>query len=246
MSSDKSAMTFLDHLEDLRWTLIKSFIAIIIFSSAIYFFWKPIFEIILVYPISQLNPKPQLIFTNPSEAFIASIKIALFGGVFVSSPYILYLVWRFVAPGLFKNERKYLFIMVSISFLCFVTGMIFSFIAIPYTVRFLSEFRTESLSPFFSINSYLGFIIKLTLAFGLVFQLPAVSFVLTRMGIITYKTLFRVWRIAVVAIFVIAAIITPPDIVSQAMMAVPLFILYFISIGISFLSGKKNHKEVQP
>lgn len=239
-SSSSGAMPFLEHLEELRWRIIKALIAVVVCGGGVYAFWKWIFENILAYPLHKFEPKPQLIFTGPSEAFMASIKIALFGGLFLASPFVLYQIWRFVAPGLFKRERRHALLMVFLSALCFLLGIGFSFLATPHTLRFLSNFRTESLSPYFAVNSYLGFILKLTLAFGVVFQLPAASFVLTRVGMITHRTLLDFWRMAVVVVFVMAAFITPPDIISQSMMAVPLLVLYFISVGIARISGRKE------
>lgn len=240
----EGAMSFLDHLEELRWRLIKSLISVLVCGGAIYYYWRKIFEMLLAYPLHKLDPKPQLIFTTPTEAFIASLKIAFFGGLFIASPIVLYQIWRFVAPGLFKNERRFAIGMIFLSVICFAVGIFFSYIATPMTIRFLVEFRTASLAPFFSVNSYLSFIIKLTLAFGAVFQLPAASLILTRAGLITYRTLIDYWKIAIVVIFLLAAFITPPDVVSQTIMAIPLLALYLISIGISWMAGKKEESPI--
>lgn len=238
--SPDGAMPFLAHLEELRWRLIKSLLSVLAAGGAIYSLREKIFEKVLTYPIHQLDPKPQLIFSNPSEAFIASIKIAFFGGVFVASPFVIYQAWRFVAPGLFKRERRYAFAMVILSVLSFAAGIAFSLLVTPHTIRFLVAFRTPSLEPFFNVNAYLSFVLKLTLAFGFVFQMPAASLILTRAGLITYKSLLGFWRVALIVVFVMAALITPPDVISQSMMAVPLLLLYLISVGVSRIAAPKG------
>jgi sec-independent protein translocase protein TatC len=241
--SEAGTMPFLEHLEELRWRIIKVLAAIIVCASFVYYFWDKLFELVIVYPLHELNPRPTIIFTAPSEAFVASIKVALFGGIILASPFILYQIWRFVAPGLFKKERFYVLIMVGLSVICFGVGIGFSFIATPQAIRFLTEYSTPSLVPFFSVNSYLSFILKFTFAFGLVFQLPAASFILARLGIVTHRSMLSHWRIAMVLIFIVAAIITPPDVISQTIMAVPLLLLYFISIGIARFAGKKPDEK---
>jgi sec-independent protein translocase protein TatC len=244
-SPKEGAMPFLEHLEELRWRILKCLILVIITSSCLYYFWQEIFEFVLVFPLRSISPKPQIIFTTPSEAFVASLKISFFGGVLVSFPYILFQIWAFVAPGLFKKEQRLGILWIILSSLFFITGIAFSGFAIPQTIRFLTQFHPPSLSPFFTVTEYLGFIIKFALAFGLIFQMPVVSLILTRAGIITYKTLLKPWRYAIIIIFIVAAVITPPDVVSLLMMAIPLFFLFYLSIGISYLAGRKNLKAAE-
>ncbi len=232
-------MPFLAHLEELRWRVVKAVLAIAIGAVAVYAVQNRVLTFFLTFPLRGIEPRPQIIFTTPSEAFMASLKLAGFCGLILAAPFVIYQVWRFVAPGLFRTERRYALWVILLSAIAFLGGTGFALYAMPQALRFLVKFGSGAAAPFFTISSYLSFVIRLTLAFGLVFQLPAVSLVLTRAGVITHKTLWSHWRISVVLIFVLSAIITPPDIISQVMMSVPLLVLYLLSILLSFMAGKR-------
>jgi sec-independent protein translocase protein TatC len=239
VKSAAGEMSFLDHLEELRWRLVKIAVAVILTSIPCGIFWKRLFDIVMVYPLSLANPKPHLIFTTPVEAVIVSFKIAVGGGVILSAPIIFYQIWRFVAPGLYAREKKIVLPTVFLASISFVAGILFCYFMLPLVLKFLTNYAAYRLDPFFKVNDYFGFLFKLSLAFGVVFELPVVSFILARLGIINVSFLLKHWRIAIVSIAVIAAILSPPDAFSMMVLAIPLLLLYGISILIVRFAGRK-------
>jgi sec-independent protein translocase protein TatC len=233
-------MSFLDHLEELRWRIVKMALALVAAAIPCGIFWKRIFDVVMIYPLRFANPKPHLIFTSPIEAVMLSFKIALGAGAMIAAPVIFYQIWKFVAPGLFPNEKKIVLPTVIASTIAFICGICFCYLVLPYLFRILTAYAGNRLDPYFKIDDYFGFILKLSLAFGLVFELPVISFVCTRLGIISPRFLIRHSRIAIVVIFIIAAILTPPDVFSQLTMAAPLLILYGLSIVVSLMAGRKS------
>jgi sec-independent protein translocase protein TatC len=233
-------MSFLDHLEELRWRIVKMATALVIASIPCWIEWKKIFDIVMVYPLRFANPRPHLIFTTPVEAVMLSFKIAFGGGFVLAAPVIFYQIWKFIAPGLFPNEKKIVLPTVLASTVAFLCGIGFCYAVLPYLFRTLTAYAGNLLDPYFKIGDYFGFILKLTLAFGLVFELPVISFVCTRLGLITPKFLIRHVRIAIVIIFIVAGLLTPPDVFSQLLMAMPLLVLYLLSIGTSYLAVRKQ------
>ena len=231
-------MSLLEHLEELRWSLIKSIIAIIICAIPCGFFWGRIFDIIMIYPLRFSNPKPSIIYTNPTETVLLSIKIAIAGGIILSTPYIFYQIWKFVSPGLYKGEKRFVLPTVAAASLSFLAGIFFCYLTLPLVLRFLTGFASERLNPFFRANEYMGFLIKISLAFGLVFELPVISFVLAKTGLITSGFLLKNIRYALVGVFITAALLSPPDFLCQLLLAAPLIIRYVFSILIAHLAGK--------
>lgn len=228
-------MTFLDHLEELRWRLVKCALAILAFAIPCGIFWKFILEHILLYPLRFSNPKPRLIYTDPTETVILSFHIAIAGGILFATPVIFYQIWKFVSPGLYKKERLLIIPSVIASCFCFLTGALFCYFTLPLVFRFLTSYAGNTIDPLFKVKDYMTFFIKLALAFGFVFELPVISFILTKTGVITHKFLIRQFRYAIVIIFIVAAILTPPDVLSQLLLGIPLLALYGISILIAFL-----------
>ncbi|MBN1604914.1 MAG: twin-arginine translocase subunit TatC [Chitinispirillaceae bacterium] len=235
------AMTFLDHLEELRWRVIKALIAVVIVAIPCGIYWQQIIELIMIYPIRDIDPRPQLMYTSPTATVILSFKIALFGGLIVASPVIFYQLWRFIAPGLYMNEKRIILPSVVISTLCFLSGISFCYLTLPIVLKFLNAFGSDTLTAMYKIDEYFSFLLKLSLAFGTVFELPVISFLLARTGIITGAFLVKNIKYAIVVIFVVAAVLTPPDILSQTMLALPLFVLYGISIIVAYVSQKKKN-----
>ncbi|MEE8360391.1 MAG: twin-arginine translocase subunit TatC [Candidatus Omnitrophota bacterium] len=226
--------TFTEHLDELRSRLIKSVILVIIMAGVVYNFIKVIMP-------SLIKPVGKLVFIAPQEAFITNVKIALFGGLFLASPFVLYQIWRFISAGLEKNEIKYTLIFGPLSFLFFLIGITFAYlIVVPLGVKFLLGFATEYVTPMISVSKYISFVGALTLAFGVIFQLPLVSLFLTKLGVTTPSFLSKKRKHAIVLIFILAAIITPPDIVTQCLMAVPLLVLYEIGIMFSKMVYKPS------
>lgn len=226
-------LTFIEHLEELRIRIIKSVVFIIIVAGILY----SLADRILAYLVSPVGGT--LVFIAPQEAFITNIKVALFGGLFFSSPFVLYQIWQFVSAGLKKNERRYTSLFGFFSFLFFIIGISFGyFIIVPIGLTFLLGFSNEFLIPMISVSRYVSFVGALMFAFGVVFQLPLVIVFLTKIGIVTPQFLSKNRRYAIVLIFIAGAIFTPPDVVTQCLMAVPLILLYELGIIFSKLTHR--------
>lgn len=240
----REGMNFLDHLEEFRGRLIKSIVAVILFAVPCAIYWKQIYNILMVIPLRNTNPKPHLIFTAPAEAVILSMKIALVGGIVIAIPFVFYQLWAFVSPGLYGKEKKIILPIVISSSLCFFAGIAFSYaIMLPTLLRVLATFGGGILEPYFKASEYISFLIKLSLACGVIFELPVVSYVLTKMGVLTPKFLVTKIRHAIVIIFIVAALFTPPDVLSQLFLAVPLLVIYGISILVSYITQRFSHEH---
>lgn len=234
---DEKRMSFLEHLEEFRWRILKSLAAVVVASIVAYIFSGHLLNL-LIRPVP---PDVQLIFTTPAGAFLVRIKVALIFGLLGSLPVIFYQAWQFVFPGLLRSEVKLLSAVVLSATGCFLLGAAFAlFVILPLGLRFLFSFQTGQLVPMPDINSYVGFAGRLFLAFGAVFELPLLSFILSKMGILTPVFLRRQRRYAVVVIFIAAAILTPPDVITQGMLAAPLILLYEISVWISAAASREK------
>jgi sec-independent protein translocase protein TatC len=240
VTENKEEMSFLDHLEELRWRVIKAAVAIILCAIPCGIFWKKILDLVLIYPLQNTNPRPQLIYTHPSESVVLSVKIAFAGGLIAASPIVFYQVWKFISPGLYRNEKKIILPSVFASTIFFIVGISFSYYTFPILLKFLTTYGGAQLAPMFKVDEYFGFLLKISLSFGAVFELPVVSFVLARMGVLTAGFLVKQIRYAIVAIFIVAAILTPPDVISQLMLAGPLLLLYGISIGVAAIASRRK------
>jgi sec-independent protein translocase protein TatC len=229
------------HLEELRSRLIKSLIAIGMAFVGCYQLVEALINW-LIAPIKQLDPnKVQIIGTGLAEAFFTKLKVAFIASIFVASPVILYQLWKFVAPGLYEHERRYVKPFVFFGTLFFVSGAYFCYRLVFPTAFgfFLAEYSSVSIEPFLRISEYLSFSSRMLLAFGVVFELPVFTFFLARTGMVSHKSMISVWRYALIAIFIVAAVLTPgPDVASQMLMATPLIVLYAMSIGVAYFFGK--------
>ncbi|MCQ9207809.1 MAG: twin-arginine translocase subunit TatC [Omnitrophica bacterium] len=220
-------LTLIQHLDEFRSRILQSVIAIIVAACFVYNFVDKIYG-------NLVKPVGHLVFIAPQEAFATRIKLAFFGGLFLALPFILYQIWRFISVGLKPSERKYTLLFGPLSLVFFVLGAVFGYlIIVPIGIKFLLGFATQELKPMISISKYISFVGMLTLAFGLVFELPLVSLFLTKIGVVTPQFLSAKRKQAVVIIFIAAAILTPPDVITQSLMAVPLLILYEIGIILS-------------
>jgi sec-independent protein translocase protein TatC len=237
-------LPFTSHLEELRKRLIVSFIAVGVGFVVSFGFKERLFKI-LVYPlINVMKPGETLIYTGLPEAFFTYLKVSFLTGLILASPIILYEFWMFVAPGLYKNERRMMAPIVMLSTLFFVGGSLFGyFFVFPWGFKFFLGFATDTIRPLPSMKEYFGFSAKLLLAFGVVFELPLVLTFLARLGIVSVGFLKKNRKYAILLIFTGAAILTPPDVITQVLMAVPLMALYEISIIGARLFGKKKAKE---
>ncbi len=242
MSDKKLPLTA--HLEELRKRLIYSFLAIGIAFAVCYAFIKQIVEI-LMRPLIQVLPQGStLVFTAVPEAFFTYLKAAFLSGIFFSSPFILFQIWAFVSPGLYEREKKYIFPYLFVSSAFFIAGALFCyFIFFPVVFRFFLSFASDTIRPLPAIKDYLSFSIKFLLAFGLLFQWPALVLFLSRMGVVSSPFLSRNRKYAILIIFVVAAILTPPDLVSQLLLAGPLLAIYEGSIWIAKIFKKKEERK---
>jgi sec-independent protein translocase protein TatC len=237
-------LPFTSHLEELRKRLITCFIAVGVGFVVSFGFKERLFNI-LVHPlINVMKEGETLIYTGLPEAFFTYLKVSFLSGLIVASPIILYQFWMFVAPGLYKTERRMMAPVVALSSLFFIGGALFGyFFVFPWGFKFFLAFATDTIRPLPSMREYFGFSAKLLLAFGLVFELPLVLTFLAKLGIVSVDFLKKNRKYAILIIFTGAAILTPPDVITQVMMALPLMVLYEISIIGAKLFGKKKAKE---
>ncbi|OIP28808.1 MAG: twin-arginine translocase subunit TatC [Deltaproteobacteria bacterium CG12_big_fil_rev_8_21_14_0_65_43_10] len=235
-------LPFTSHLEELRRRLIVCFIAVGIGFLASYTFKEEILKILMKPLLDVLPPGGSLVFTGLTEAFSAYLKVSLLTGIFIASPVVLYQIWSFVSPGLHEIEKRYVFPFVLFSTIFFVGGALFGyFVAFPSAFKYLMSFATETIRPLPSVKEYLSLSIGLLFAFGIVFELPLFVFFLTKIGVVDAKMLPSKRKYAIVIIFIVAAIVTPtPDAVNQLIMAVPLFLLYELSIWVAKVFGGKS------
>ncbi len=237
-------MTFLEHLEDLRKRIFYSFIAIFVAVIPAWIFSQDVYKI-LARPVTQYLPEgTNLAFTGLTEPFMLYLKVSLLTALFVTSPFIFLQFWYFVAPGLYQKEKKYVIPFVFLTTLFFSAGALFGyFVVFPWACRFFLHLG-EDFTPVITVNAYFSLAIKILLGIGLVFELPTLVFFLSRMGIVTSRWMIKNFKYAVLAIFIIAAVITPtPDMVTQSILAVPMLLLYGVSILIAFFFGKERKRR---
>ena len=233
-------MSFLDHVEELRWRIIYAIIGVLIFTIVAWIFIDPLIEIVLLRPARDANASLQNL--RPFGQLFLYVQVAIIVGIVASLPNIFYQLWQFIAPALRKKERKYILWIVFFSTFCFLAGIAFAyFVMLPLAMKFAAQFGTAEISNEFAIDEYMSIIISVMLAAGVVFELPMISFFLSKLGILTPKFMRKYRRHAIVIILVLAAFLTPgADPVSQVILAVPLVLLYEISIFISKISSKKS------
>jgi sec-independent protein translocase protein TatC len=259
-----SEMGFLDHLEVLRWHLIRSSIAIVVLAVVAFFYHDFIFNTIILAPKNPdfitnelfcrlskfldmdslcINSKPfQIININMAGQFSTHMTVSAVAGIIVAFPYIFWEIWRFIKPALHKNEKTYTKGAVFFTSLLFMIGIVFGFyVIVPLSVHFLGNYSVSNqIVNQINLGSYISTVTSVTLASGIVFELPIVVFLLSKIGLITPKFLRHNRKYAIVVILIIAAIITPPDVFSQLLVSVPLLFLYEISI---FISKKVTSKD---
>ncbi|MBO02586.1 MAG: twin-arginine translocase subunit TatC [Candidatus Marinimicrobia bacterium] len=241
MSSNNESMPFLDHLEELRWRLIKSIASVLIGAVISFYFIDQIIEF-LVKPTEALKNSMDLQVLKVQGMFMIKWSIALFGGIIISIPVLTFQIWKFVAPGLYIDEKKYIIPLIIFTFLSFLCGLIFAYvIVIPFSLGFFTSVGFEGIQNNFSINYYFSFITWLMIGSGLIFELPVIVFILSVIGLLTPAFMRHYRRYAIVIILVLSAFITPPDPVSLVLMSIPLLVLYEVSIGVSWLVNRKKH-----
>lgn len=239
--STQKEMTFLEHLEELRRVVIDAVIALAVAAVGGWFASGWALDRLIAHTVPEGVP---VVFLGPAEAFANRLRVALTIAVLVALPYMSWRAWQFVVPGLLASERRILLPLSMASTVLFYLGSGFALgILVPIVVRILLSFGTGSLTPTMAIGALLGFVLRLCLACGVVFQMPLVAAVLTRLGIVTPAWLWQRWRLAVLFIFVASALLTPGDGPSQLVLGVPVTGLYFLSIAVSRAVYRRQYQE---
>jgi sec-independent protein translocase protein TatC len=240
-SGDAETMSFWAHLDELRGRLIKAVLFICAGFLIAYLFVGRLQEILIAAFFAE--GELPLAYLNPTEGFIVSLKLALAVGLLIAAPGVFYQFWRFVAPGLYPRERKFILPLVITSTLSFLVGVAFCFFVLPYATRFFLSFGGGKIQNLWSFGSYVDFMVRLMLAFGVVFELPLIIYFLVRLGIVTPEFLRKQRRYAIIINLIIAAVITPPDIFTMIVLSVPLLALYEISILIGDIVQRKQKAQ---
>lgn len=228
------SMNFLEHLDELRNRLIICVLTILFFAFVSSFFSDKLF-FILTKPLDKVN----LIYLSPIEGFLVQLKLYFISSIILSSPIILYEILKFCIPAFTKNEKNILIIYFPISIILFITGVLFTyFIFLPIGIKFLSSFSYLNIKPMFSLEKYTSFVLNIIIVTSIFFEMPVFLLILSKLNIISYKFLRKNRKYAILIAFIVGAILSPPDIVTQFLLAVPLLILYEISILLLFLQKK--------
>lgn len=237
-------MSLMDHLREVRKRLCLSLVAAFVGFLCCWAVVEPIFDI-LTKPMLEVLPNGSAaMYTTLPEAFFTRMYIAFIVGLFVASPFIFYQIWCFISPGLYNEEKKFIIPVAIVSAIFFIAGGLFCYyIVFHYAFSFFMSFTTQDIVAMPKISDYLDFVLKLILAFGFIFEMPIFSFFLSRMGVLTADRMRNFRRYAVLIIFIVAAILTPPDVVSQLLMAIPMLLLYEVSILVAAVFGKKMPVE---
>ncbi len=261
-------MSFLDHLEELRWLLVRSTVAVLIMATAIFFVSDYIFDVIIFGPTSPdfityrsfcdlshylgfadsicVTDMPFIIQNTDMEGQVNMLVwICITGGFILGFPYLLWELWKFIRPALYERERKNAKLFISIASILFFLGVLFGyFVIVPMSVNFVATFKvSDVVKNQFTLDSYIGMIKTSLIASGLFFELPIIIYFLTKMGLVTPEFLRKYWKYAVVLILIVAAIVTPPDVVSQIIVAIPMLMIYEMSIYISKVVTRKKLKN---
>ncbi|MDR3002180.1 MAG: twin-arginine translocase subunit TatC [Fibromonadaceae bacterium] len=233
-------MSLIAHIKELRSVLIRCICVVIACAIPCGIYWKEIFDAIVNHTLQLCERQAvRIIYTAPVETVMLSVKIAFICGLILASPIVFLQLWSFISPALYKKEKNLVLPTAFASTICFLAGVVFSFYTLPFVLQFLTEFAAGGLDPFFRVDEYLSFLVKISFSFGVAFQLPVIAFVLSKIGLIDHKFLIRYFRYAIVLIFIVATILTPPDVFSQVLLAMPLLVLYALSILISYFVRKK-------
>ncbi|HAU30845.1 MAG: Sec-independent protein translocase protein TatC [Desulfotomaculum sp. 46_296] len=231
MAEKNGEMPVMEHLEELRRVIIVSLVATTVLAVAAYFFSDRVLAFLLD-PVTKLGHR--VIFTGVTEAFFVKIKVSFFAGFLAALPVILWQIWSFIMPALRKKEKFYFTLTVLISFICFLGGVVFGFFGVyRYGIMFLLRFAGPELFPMLTIDKYISFTITFLLPFGVIFEMPLITFFLAKLELISYKFLASHRRYAFLAIVVVASVITPtPDMITCLLVSGPLYLLYELSIWI--------------
>jgi len=240
---ESGKMSFLDHLEELRRRLIVSFSAIGIAFLISWAYSREIYHFLAI-PITQNLGGGKLVFTNPTDPFTIYMKVAFIAGIFAASPVILWQVWLFVSPGLYRREKRYAFPFIFFSSLLFILGGAFAYkIAFPLSLRFLISMG-DDFQPMVTITEYLDLALVVILGCGIIFEIPILIFFLTILGVVNARFLLKNLRYAILVIFIAAAVLTPTsDIPNMLIFAMPMLLLYLVGIIVSWIFGRRREKK---
>jgi len=241
-ASHEKEMTFLDHLEELRWRIIKGVLGLLAAVVVCGFFADWLVNQVILRPGRMTSPPLNIINTVPYGQITFYMLVVIVSGLIISSPWIIYQIWKFIQPGLLPKERKYISGIVTYTTFCFLSGVAFAyFVMLPYMLQFFATFGTTSIQNYISIDEYMSFVLELILISGLIFELPMVSYFLARFGIITPAFMRRYRRHAIVVILILAAVVTPTtDPFTMSVFSVPMVLLYEISIWIAKAAARKR------
>ena len=231
-------MTLTEHLEELRWGLLKSVLAIVAAACVCYYFSDAIFAFVVAPLRQNLQPGQNLIGTSVTEAFFFEIKVALAAGALFSCPVIFFQIWRFIAPGLSSREKKWVLPFVLCATLFFIGGAYFCYrFVLPIAFKyFIEQYETMGVNPAIRVGEYFTFFFRMVLAFGATFELPVFTFFLVQIGLWDHRFMLKNFRYAILVIFVAPAMLTPtPDGINQSLLALPMLVLYVVSIGVAYV-----------
>jgi sec-independent protein translocase protein TatC len=235
-------MSFLEHLDELRQRLIKALLAVLVGFLIAIAFINPIFDFVMA-PLQAILPAGgKLIYTEPTEAFMLYMKMAALVGLMIALPVVLWQVWAFIAPGLYAHEKRFAIPFVMMSTIFFIGGALFShYVVFPAMWRFFASFSTETVEFAPRIEPVFSLYVRMALGMGAVFEMPTLVMFLARVGLVTPIFLIRNTKYAILIIFVVAAVVTPsPDVVSQFLLALPMFVLYAFSIFVAWVFQKRQ------
>lgn len=266
---EEKEMSFLDHLEELRWHVIRSLVAILAVGIIFFIFKDWYFNTVFLGPTHKdfasyqffcrmsdalglsgalcfEPPAFQLQATGFAEQFIMSIKAAFVGGFVAAFPYVFYEIWSFILPGLYPNERKVTRGVVLICTFLFATGVLFGYFVIaPFAIKFLMGYTIPGVANIPTISSFILYMLMFTMPAGLIFELPVVVYFLSKLGLVTADGMKKYRKHSIIGILAISAVLTPPDVVTQFLIGIPLFILYELSIGIARRGEKQYQKDLE-
>jgi sec-independent protein translocase protein TatC len=239
-----TSMSLGDHLEELRARLILAIMGLVIGTIICLFFGTRIITFI-ERPYNNLMPEHPLVVLAPADAFVGYMKISLIAGLLLSSPWVFYQLWMFISAGLYPHEKKYIHVAVPFSAILFVTGaLFFLFVVAPISLSFFLKFgQFIKVEPNWTFQKYVSFMTILMLVFGIGFQTPIAIFFLNRTGIVSIAALKNSRKYVLLGVFVVAAVATPPDVISQITLAVPLYALFELGILLGYLAGRKKKTD---
>jgi sec-independent protein translocase protein TatC len=239
--------SFIAHLVELRTRLLHCVVAVLLVFICLFPWASNLYSLLAQPLLSKLPKGGQMIATDVTTPFFVPLKVAMMAAFLIALPYILYQVWRFVAPGLYAHEKRLVWPLIIASTILFFCGMAFAyFVVFPIVFGFITASAPQGVAVMTDIDKYLSFVLTMFMAFGITFQVPVAVVLLVRMGFVTVKKLREIRPYVVVGAFVVGAIFTPPDVVSQFMLAMPLWLLYEAGIVVALWGGRGKVKEGKP